>query len=206
MSAMKGGEASRKTPAGTQRRPIVEQPRRRNVTIQANKQVEFPLYPAGIHLARLKAVGLFTAKPNMYHPEPYPKLRWEWQMKVPGTKEPVPYSTFTTLSLHPNSYLPGLLKAIGVTPTEEGSFEENACIGKIAYLVVEEVMGKEGKPINQTKNYAPYVRGEAAPTIEAPAPVPTPAPTSSGGVIVAEKPAPAAIADDNPFADDDEPF
>lgn len=173
------------------------------MTIQATKQADFPVYPAGMHLGRVKAVVMFTAKPNQFHPQPYPKLRWEWEIKLPGIKDPKPYSTFTSLSLHTNSYLPGLLKAIDVTPDEEGNFEEDLCKGKIAYLLVEEVMGKEGKLINQTTKYAAYTRGAPAPAIPAtppPAPVPA-APVAGTAVAVAE--APPAIEEDDPFGDDE---
>ena len=172
------------------------------MTIQATKQADFPVYPAGMHLGRLKAVVVFTAKPNQFHPQPYPKLRWEWEIKLPGIKEPQPYSTFTSLSLHTNSYLPGLLKAIDVTPDEEGKFAEDACKGKIAYLLVEEVMGKEGKLINQTTKYAPYVKGATAPAIPftpPPASVPPAAPAVTAGAVAE---APPAVEDD-PFGEED---
>lgn len=174
------------------------------MTIQAKQQPDFPVYAAGIYLARCKGATVFTAKPNKFHPEPYDKIRWEWDIKLPGIKEPQRYSTFTSLSLHPNSYLPGLLKAIGVATNEDGSFEESDCTSKLAWLVVEEKIGTDGKTFNETTKYAPYVRGQAAPTVEAATPAPAPMPASpNGGVAVATAPAAApAAADDNPFDDE----
>jgi len=173
-----------------------------------------------MYLARLKAVVSFMAKPNKFHTEPYPKLRWEWELKIPGRAGTVPYSTFTSFSLHPKSHLPGLLKAINITPDANGAFEESDCVGKVCMLLVEEVMGSEGAPFNQTEKYFPKAAGGAAPAPVAPAPAPvaqapTPAPataprpqTTPSGVAVMEAPAPAA--EENPFEsfgdDDSIPF
>ena len=172
---------------------------------QMNTAKPVEVYEEGTYLSRLRAVVIEHKSADNYNSEPYDQLAWDWDMKLPGRQAPVKYRTWTSLSLHEKSHLPGLLKALDV-PTDdllgvddatgEAVYKDGtriSLLGRIALLVVQIKMKQDGKtPKNETKIYMKRPAG-GTPVAAQAAPPTAPVPDAAAAIAAAAAAAQAPV-------------
>ena len=151
-------------------------------TIVLKKAADFEVFPADYYVGTVDSVVVENKQPDNYHKEEYQQLRWVWLISVPDRDDKPKFSTWTSLSMHEKSKLPGLLKALGVEVGEDEDGnpvlpDTDELVGLRCRLNIVEKLKQDGTAKNQCEGYAPLPRRAAG----RPAPKPAPAPADDDG-------------------------